>query len=76
MTTATDAVTSRMRRISNTLHLDDLGESWADVDAYIDALFDFEHISEDDWSRLHRESRALRNETAAKLRKKASFKRY
>lgn len=75
MTKALEAIANRMDRISNTLDLRDLGESWADVDAYIDALFDFEHITEEDRGRLQRDSRTLRDETAVKLKKRTGNRR-
>lgn len=62
-----DAANERIGRIRNVLHPDDLGEALTDVEGYVDALHDFELISEADWSRLHRESRAVKDETREKL---------
>lgn len=65
-----DAANHRIGRIKNVLHPDDLGEVQSDAEGYIDALHEFGHISETDWSRLHKEARAVKDETAAKLAKK------
>lgn len=75
MSKGIEAAENRMRRITSTLDLRDLEESRADVDAYIDALFDFEHITGDERDRLQKESRALRDETSETLNKKAHRKR-
>ncbi|MDU4254558.1 hypothetical protein [Pseudomonas sp.] len=75
MTKALDAIENRMRLISNTINVDDLAEHLADVDGYIDALRDFEHISEKEAGRLSREARALRDAMEEKLNKKARNRR-
>lgn len=76
MSKAIEAAENRMSRITSTLDLRDLEEARADADAYIDALFDFELITDGDRSRLQKESRNLRDETSVKLKKRAGAKRY
>lgn len=76
MSKALEAAENRMGRITSTLDWRDVEAAWADVDAYIDALFDFDHISGDDRDRLQQESRSLRDATFAKLKKRAGAKRY
>lgn len=76
MSKAIEAAEKRMSRIKNTFDLRDLQEARADVDAYIDALFDFEHITGAERDYLQEESRALCDETSATLEKRAGSKRF
>lgn len=73
MPNAIEAIEYRKRRISNTTDPRDLDVEKADFEGYIDALRDFDHISEDDHTRFQKESKVLFDETALKLKKKSNY---
>ncbi|MBI6561840.1 hypothetical protein B0A91_06965 [Pseudomonas syringae] len=69
MTKGIEAAESRMSIITNTRDPRDLGDALTDVDAYIDALRDFDHLTEAEHSRLQKDARRVLAETDEKLKK-------
>lgn len=76
MAKAFEAIEHRMSRIKTTTDDRDLDEASAYVEGYIDALHEFDHISEDARSRFHKEAETLRDETYVKLQKRKGHRRY